>query len=184
MQAATAEHVAEEGIKHMTTNTYVRWFEDLSSGDVALVGGKNASLGEMVRALKQKGIRVPDGFATTSQAYWRFLEANHLTRKIEQHLAKLESGEETLEQAGKAIRRLFLHADFPEALAAAIRAGGSSISDYRDADGRPGWFQTRHRAYDREGQPCHRCRARIRRILVAGRSSHFCPRCQRAPRNG
>jgi formamidopyrimidine-DNA glycosylase len=66
-------------------------------------------------------------------------------------------------------------------LAAAIRAGGSSISDYRDADGQPGFFQMRHRAYDREGKPCHRCRARIRRILVAGRSSHFCPRCQRGP---
>lgn len=67
-------------------------------------------------------------------------------------------------------------------LAAAIRAGGSSISDYRDADGQPGFFQIRHRAYDREGKPCHRCGARIRRILVSGRSSHFCPRCQRVPR--
>lgn len=75
-----------------------------------------------------------------------------------------------------------LHRAIRKVLAAAIRAGGSSISDYRDADGRPGWFQIRHRAYDREGQPCFRCRARIRRIIVAGRSSHFCPRCQRAPR--
>jgi pyruvate,water dikinase len=64
------------------TKTYVHWFEDLSSNDVALVGGKNASLGEMVRTLKKKGICVPDGFATTSQAYWEYLEANHLTAKI------------------------------------------------------------------------------------------------------
>ena len=76
-----------------------------------------------------------------------------------------------------------LHRAIRKVLAAAIRAGGSSISDYRDADGRPGFFQIRHRAYDREGKPCHRCRARIRRILVAGRSSHFCPRCQRVPRS-
>jgi formamidopyrimidine-DNA glycosylase len=75
-----------------------------------------------------------------------------------------------------------LHRAMRKVLAAAIRAGGSSISDYRDADGQPGFFQMRHRAYDREGKPCHRCRARIRRILVAGRSSHFCPRCQRGPR--
>ena len=75
-----------------------------------------------------------------------------------------------------------LHRAIRKVLAAAIRAGGSSISDYRDADGRPGFFQMRHRAYDREGKPCHRCRVRIRRILVGGRSSHFCPRCQRAPR--
>lgn len=74
-----------------------------------------------------------------------------------------------------------LHRAIRKVLAAAIRAGGSSISNYRDADGRPGWFQMRHRAYDREGQPCFCCRARIRRILVAGRSSHFCPRCQKPP---
>lgn len=77
-----------------------------------------------------------------------------------------------------------LHRAMRKVLAAAIRAGGSSISDYRDADGRPGWFQIRHRAYDREGQPCFRCRARIRRMVVAGRSSHFCPRCQKAPPRG
>lgn len=73
----------------------------------------------------------------------------------------------------RAIRRI---------LGEAIRLGGSSISDYRDAEGRPGFFQLRHRAYDREGKPCLRCRARIRRIIVAGRSSYFCPRCQHAPR--
>jgi len=76
-----------------------------------------------------------------------------------------------------------LHRAIRKVLAEAIRLGGSSISDYRDAEGRPGFFQLRHRAYDREGKPCFRCHARIRRILVAGRGSHFCPRCQRAPRS-
>jgi formamidopyrimidine-DNA glycosylase len=64
----------------------------------------------------------------------------------------------------------------------AIRLGGSSISDYVDADGRRGEFQIRHRVYQREGKKCSRCGTKIRRIIVAGRSSHFCPRCQRAPR--
>lgn len=64
----------------------------------------------------------------------------------------------------------------------AIRLGGSSISDYVDSEGNPGTFQIRHRAYGREGKSCARCRAGIRRIIVAGRSSYFCPRCQRAPR--
>ncbi len=64
----------------------------------------------------------------------------------------------------------------------AIRLGGSSISDYVNAEGQPGFFQFRHRAYGREGKPCHRCRTKIRRIIVAGRSSYFCPRCQAAPR--
>jgi formamidopyrimidine-DNA glycosylase len=64
----------------------------------------------------------------------------------------------------------------------AIRLGGSSISDYVDADGQPGEFQIRHRAYGREGKKCSRCGKAIRRIIVAGRSSYFCPFCQRAPR--
>ncbi|HWQ03618.1 MAG TPA: bifunctional DNA-formamidopyrimidine glycosylase/DNA-(apurinic or apyrimidinic site) lyase, partial [Candidatus Nitrosotenuis sp.] len=67
-------------------------------------------------------------------------------------------------------------------LEAAIRAGGSTISDYVNASGERGFFQLRHRVYDREGKPCFRCKTKIRRILVAGRSSHFCPRCQPPPR--
>lgn len=64
----------------------------------------------------------------------------------------------------------------------AIRLGGSSISDYVDAEGQPGEFQIRHRVYQREGKKCSRCGSLIRRIVVAGRSSYFCPQCQRAPR--
>ncbi len=64
----------------------------------------------------------------------------------------------------------------------AIRLGGSSISDYVNAEGARGEFQLRHRVYQREGEKCSRCGAWIRRMIVAGRSSYFCPRCQRAPR--
>jgi len=65
----------------------------------------------------------------------------------------------------------------------AIAARGSSISDFLDAEGQPGEYQRRHRAYGREGQRCYRCAATIRRVIVAGRSSYFCPRCQLAPRS-
>ena len=64
----------------------------------------------------------------------------------------------------------------------AIVMRGSSISDFLDADGQPGEYQRRHRAYGREGESCYRCRTPIRRIIVAGRSSYFCPKCQPAPR--
>ena len=64
----------------------------------------------------------------------------------------------------------------------AIRLRGSSVSDYVDAGGQRGTFQQRHRVYQREGKKCARCGAIIRRIIVGGRSSHFCPRCQRGPR--
>jgi formamidopyrimidine-DNA glycosylase len=68
-------------------------------------------------------------------------------------------------------------------LSEAIRLRGSSISDYVDSDGQPGEFQFRHRVYQRKGKKCARCRSRIQRTIVAGRSSYFCPGCQRAPRN-
>ncbi len=64
-------------------------------------------------------------------------------------------------------------------LGEAIAAGGSSISDYVDAQGRKGFFQTEHRVYQRTGEACVACGAAIRRILVAQRSSHFCPKCQK-----
>ncbi|MFP5228457.1 MAG: bifunctional DNA-formamidopyrimidine glycosylase/DNA-(apurinic or apyrimidinic site) lyase [Acidobacteriota bacterium] len=63
-------------------------------------------------------------------------------------------------------------------LQAAIRAGGSSVSDYVDADGVAGFFQIQHRVYGREGQPCRVCGSPIRRIVLAGRGTHFCPHCQ------
>jgi formamidopyrimidine-DNA glycosylase len=64
-------------------------------------------------------------------------------------------------------------------LTEAIAAGGSSISDYVDAEGRKGFFQLSHRVYQRTGEPCLNCQTPIRRLLVAQRSSHFCPRCQK-----
>lgn len=64
----------------------------------------------------------------------------------------------------------------------AIRLKGSSVSDYVDSDGNRGEFQLRHRVYMREGEKCFRCKTLIKRIIVAGRSSYFCPHCQPAPR--
>jgi formamidopyrimidine-DNA glycosylase len=66
-------------------------------------------------------------------------------------------------------------------LRVAFRLRGSSISDYVDLDGGRGEFQQKHRAYQRDGKKCARCGTIIRRIIVAGRSSHFCPQCQPAP---
>jgi len=77
-----------------------------------------------------------------------------------------------------------LHQAIRQVLRAAIKLGGSSISDFLDAEGKPGSYQMRHRVYGREGQKCFRCGALIRRIIVAGRSSHFCPHCQPRPRRG
>lgn len=108
---------------------YIRWFEELSSEDGALVGGKNASLGEMLSKLKAAGIKVPGGFATTADAYWEFLAVNELTEKIEEQLEGLSAEKIKLEKAGKTIRGLFLDAEFPEAIAEDIRSAYRELGD-------------------------------------------------------
>jgi formamidopyrimidine-DNA glycosylase len=72
-----------------------------------------------------------------------------------------------------------LHVAIRRVLEAAIAAGGSSISDYVDVDGRQGSFQIHHNVYQRTGKPCLKCGAVIRRILVAQRGTHYCPGCQK-----
>lgn len=72
-----------------------------------------------------------------------------------------------------------LHRALKEVLREAITLGGSSVSDYVDADGEKGFFQLKHRVYGREGKPCLRCKTPVRRIVIAGRSSHYCPKCQK-----
>ena len=76
-------------------------------------------------------------------------------------------------------RALRLHGAMQEILEAAIRQGGSSVSDYVDAEGRKGFFQFEHRVYQKTGEPCTCCGAPIRRVLVAQRGTHYCPKCQR-----
>ena len=77
---------------------------------------------------------------------------------------------------GRAAR---LHGAIEEVLLESINSGGSSVSDYVDSDGRRGSFQLRHRVYGKEGEPCPSCATAIRRILVAQRGTHFCPKCQK-----
>ena len=86
-------------------------------------------------------------------------------------------GAKLSEKEAQTLRRVL-----QEILNRAIVMRGSSISDFLDANGEPGEYQRHHRAYGREGKPCYRCRTPIRRVIVAGRSSYFCPKCQPAPR--
>jgi len=75
------------------------------------------------------------------------------------------------------LRKLYL--SIQEVLKEAIALGGSSVSDYVNADGEEGFFQLQHRVYGREGEPCLVCKTLIKRIVIAGRSSHYCPKCQK-----
>jgi formamidopyrimidine-DNA glycosylase len=78
-----------------------------------------------------------------------------------------------------ASRTARLYQAIRDTLTEAISLGGSSISDYVDANGEKGWFQIQHCVYGREGEPCRICGTPIRRIVVAQRGTHFCPRCQK-----
>ncbi len=95
-------------------------FASFGRGDVALVGGKNASLGEMIRHLGAQGVAVPPGFATTATAYREFLSANRLEPVIDAAYAELAAGKATLAQTGKSIRAAILAAEWPAWIAADI----------------------------------------------------------------
>ncbi|MFS6938222.1 phosphoenolpyruvate synthase [Neisseria animaloris] len=102
---------------------YVIWFENLRMTDVESVGGKNASLGEMISQLTEKGVRVPGGFATTADAYRAFLAHNGLSERISAALAALDVEDVTeLARVGKEIRQWILDTPFPEQLDAEIKA--------------------------------------------------------------
>jgi pyruvate,water dikinase len=114
--------------------TFVRRFDTLTNNDVPIVGGKNASLGEMIGALKDEGIRVPDGFATTADAYWHYLDANELEAEIRAQLAALSAGEQSLAETGAAIRDLIRNGTMPDEMAGAILEAYRALSAAYDAD--------------------------------------------------
>ncbi len=109
-------------------NPYIRWYEELSSKDVPIVGGKNASLGEMIRELGKVGIRVPEGFATTAHAYRKFVKENKIEDEIRNLIDQFHKGEKPLHQVGKAIRGLFLASSFPEDVSFAIKEAYRELS--------------------------------------------------------
>lgn len=98
----------------------VRWLEDLTSDDVALVGGKNASLGEMIRNLSSQDIRVPTGFAVAAQAYWKFLDVNDLRTPISEKIQELRRNA-NLAEVGDAVREMMMEAEFPPDLAQELK---------------------------------------------------------------
>ena len=115
---------------------YVIWFEQLRMTDVEQVGGKNASLGEMISQLASSGVRVPGGFATTADAYRDFLQHNGLADRINQVLAKLDVDDVTeLARVGKEIRQWIIDTPFPARLEAEIKsAWDKMVADAGNAD--------------------------------------------------
>lgn len=115
------------------TNGYILPLEKCSLKDVNLVGGKNASLGEMIGQLSAQGIRVPDGFAITVNAYWDFIFENRLREPIEKLLAGLDRNNfSNLKETGKAIRELITKSPLSEQLLKAIKSEYKKLCDEDD----------------------------------------------------
>jgi pyruvate, water dikinase len=113
--------------------TYILPFSQITLQNLAEVGGKNASLGEMYRTLTDSQVNIPDGFATTAEAFRDFLIRNHLTGPISRELAALDINTfDNLHQVGDNIRRLMLASQLPEDLAAAIRTAYRQLCQHYD----------------------------------------------------
>ena len=108
----------------------VLWFDEVGIADIPLVGGKNASLGEMIQQLTAKGVRVPNGFATTAHAYRYFIESAGLEAKLREIFADLNVEDlQNLRQKGKQARALILDTPFPQELQAAIADAYEKLCD-------------------------------------------------------
>ena len=110
------------------TQPQVFWFEDITIADVPSVGGKNASLGEMVRELGKNGVRVPAGFATTADAYRCFLATNGIEPAMREQIRLYHANQASLQVAGSAIRELILAARIPDQLAGEILAAYAGLA--------------------------------------------------------
>jgi pyruvate,water dikinase len=115
---------------------YIKFFDQLKLSDINIVGGKNASLGQMLSDIGSLGLRVPQGFATTAEAYWLLIDRNNLREKIQEKLFKLDiSNIEALQKKGKEVRKLILDADFPKELEDEIKEAYGILSEkYSSSD--------------------------------------------------
>mgnify|MGYP003519786500 CR=1 FL=1 len=103
--------------KNSNSSELIKKFSDISLADLALVGGKNASLGELFSQLTSKGINIPDGFATTSHAYRKFLQENNILPELTKIVAALDRNNfSNLKETGAKARQLILNGQFSEQL--------------------------------------------------------------------
>ena len=113
----------------MTDTSLIVPLAQMRRTDGAIVGGKNASLGEMIRHLETAGVRVPSGFATTANAYWAFIDAHGLRDAIQKNLDRLDGDLSNLAEIGNAIRHSILQAPLPHDLVAAITTAHQDLAE-------------------------------------------------------
>ena len=114
---------------------YISFFNKLGIKDIQSVGGKNANLGEMINELSSLGVKVPYGFAITSEAYWKFLESNNLKDEIKQILTNLDVEDlSALKQKGQAVRNLIMNTAFPQTIQTQIEKAYTELSLHYNSD--------------------------------------------------
>ncbi len=113
-----------------TLQSYILWYKDISAKDVFLVGGKNASLGEMFSKLTHRGINIPDGFAFSTEAYRYFLKKNKIEKELQEIFKRFNPNSlDSLAKTGKAAREIILKAEFPEDLRGEILKAYQKLSE-------------------------------------------------------
>ena len=146
-------------------------------GGASFAPGGQEPLGAGVRQFAQlfRGRRTPIKSALLNQKLLRGVGNIYADESL--HRAGIRPRRRASRLTGEELLRL--RQAVQQVLREAIRAGGSSVSDYVNADGEEGFFQIEHRVYGRQGEPCRRCKSPIRRVVIAGRSAHYCPKCQK-----
>ena len=179
-----------QAILHLASGRELRFVDPRRFGRLAIHGSsERTSPPKRFEGSGREPLSIsPDEFAALFKPRRTSIKAALLNQKLLQGVGNIYA-DESLFRAGIRPRRMAgrlkraeldrLHASVQSVLAEAISLGGSSVSDYVDADGREGFFQLEHRVYMRTGQACLVCRTPIRRILLAGRGTHYCPHCQR-----
>jgi formamidopyrimidine-DNA glycosylase len=173
------------------------WLSLASGRELRFVDPRRFGRLEFRDLSRSAGFRAPgaDPLSVTAEEFVRLFHGRRLAIKAALLNQKLLSGvgniyaDESLFRAGIRPRRLAgrltraelegLRLALDEVLRDAIRLGGSSVSDYVDAEGERGLFQLEHCVYQRTGLPCRLCQTPIRRLVLAGRGTHYCSQCQR-----
>jgi len=146
------------------------WFDEIGIGDLPAVGGKNASLGEMIAALSKDGVQVPFGFATTADAYRHFIAENALEPAITALLSRFQSGAGSLQDTGRSIRSLILEGEMPPAIAAEIVTAYQRLGE-RASSGQPSGQQETFLNVRGERALLDACRRCLPRCSRTGRSA-------------
>jgi formamidopyrimidine-DNA glycosylase len=176
------------GILHLASGRELRFVDARRFGRMELHGLPTKKTTQFTGTGQEPLNISKDEFAALFRPRRTSIKAALLNQKLLHGVGNIYA-DESLFRAGIRPRRMArhlkrveldrLHTAVQTVLREAIALGGSSVSDYVDADGAEGFFQLQHRVYMRTGQPCLVCGAPIRRILVAGRGTHYCPHCQR-----